>query len=221
MTVPVRRTARRSRFRFPALGRARASFARLIAGLRQPSSPRLRTLLAVAALVALVVAIVYSLFRLGAGVDLRAMEQARSDSSTKDLPAAASSIAQSFRSPRDNLSSVNVLLNAFVNPPDAGRVRLLRGDGLDGQPVYEAPLDTVSWDDNPYITVSFPPISNSEGVTYTLVLESPGKPLTDTLGSLVYNSYDALSSGTMYVDGKPQRGDVAIEVYYHYGMASL
>jgi hypothetical protein len=172
-----------------------------------------------ALLVALLAVIIFSVLRLGVGVDLRAMEQNRSDSSTGKLE--ASSIAQSFVCPRANLSGVNILLDAFTNPPEDGRVRLLRGDGLGGQSVYEAPLSTVSWTRNPFITVSFPPIANSEGQVYTIAIESRGPPLSSALGSVVYNSFDTLSSGTMYLDGESQPGDMAMELIYHYDMVAL
>src|SRR5437764_14873725 len=134
MTLPVRPVVRKPCIRFPALGRARAGLARAAARLGRPAPPIVRWLLAAATLAGLVALIVFSLLRLGAGIELRAMEQDRGDSNTGNLD--ASSIAQSFRSPRANLSSVQVLLSAFNGPPEDGRVRLLTGDGLDGKPVY-------------------------------------------------------------------------------------
>src|SRR6476646_5688213 len=111
MTVPVRPVVRKPRLRFPALRRARKALSSWTAGLNRSASPRARTLMFAAALVALLAVIVFALVRLGAGVDLRAMEQDRTDSGTGKLD--ASSVAQSFRSPRDNLSSVNVLLDGY------------------------------------------------------------------------------------------------------------
>ena len=67
--------------------------------------------------------------------------------------------------------------------------------------------------------VSFPPLSGSAGVTYTLVLELPGRPLSSVIG-IHYNTFDALSSGQMYVDGKSTSGDT-LNAFYRYDMGSL
>ena len=115
-------------------------------------------------------------------------------------------MAQSFRSPRANLSAIDVELGSYGGLPANGRVRLVAGDGPDGTPVYDAPLTSASWARNPFLTINFPPIATSEGATYTLVIETPRRPLATALG-IKYSSFDVLSSGSMYLNNQPQPGD--------------
>jgi hypothetical protein len=143
----------------------------------------------------------YGASTLAEGVDLRASEQHRSDRDTGDSP--ASLVAQSFRSPRANLSRIELELSAFAELPEDGRISLYEGDRLaddligDASPtVWAAPLSAASFARNPYLTIDFPPIANSEGVTYTLVLETPERPLNTAL-AVRYTTYDTVSSGQM------------------------
>lgn len=174
----------------------------------------------VAMLAALALGAAYALPVLVGGVDFRAMEQHRSDGDTSGL--SASLVAQSFQSLRDNLSLIEIELGSFVGLPDGGRVRLLSGEGLGGEVVYEAPLSAAGFTKNPYLSVRFPPIAGSAGVTYTLVLETPGRPLSTALG-VRYSSYDTLSSGRMFLQPGEEEPewDVAFATYYHYDLWTL
>jgi len=191
---------------------------RLAAGI----SPRLAPLLPLLpfiALVALLVGAVFATWSLARGIELRSFEQHLSDTNTGDLD--SSLIAQSFQSPRANLSQVDLQLGSLqpgILPRD-GRIRLLAGDGLQGEVVYEAPLTSAEFRD-PYLSVIFPPIAASEGLTYTIEVSTPGRSLRETLG-IRYNSFDALSSGQMYTDEGAQAGDLALVAFYHYDLAAL
>src|SRR5438552_18700608 len=87
-------------------------------------------------ILAVIVAFIAALLALGAGVELRSFEQHRFDNHTG--ASLASSVAQSFRSTRANLSHIEVELGSYAGLPADGRVRLLAGDGLSGRPVFEA-----------------------------------------------------------------------------------
>lgn len=152
------------------------------------------------------------------GVDLRVLEQHRADADTVGLE--ARQIAQSFVSPRDNLSSIDVELGTIVSKvlPGDGHIRLIKGDGVSGTVIYEAPLNTAI-DKNPYLRVSFPPLASSRDLTYTVVLDLP-RPLKTAIG-VHYNTFDALSSGQMYIDGRPTPGDIAMNAYYRYDLSAL
>src|SRR5205814_10423853 len=133
--------------------------------IQNPKLPDLRPLV----LLALLGGIVWAAFILGAGVELRAFEQHRSDANTADQP--ASSVAQSFRSPRDKLSELELELGSYVTLPADGRIRVLKRDGVNGPPVYEASVNWASFAHHPYLTYSFLPISASEDANYTLIAE--------------------------------------------------
>src|SRR4051794_2731165 len=160
----------------------------------------------------------FAVFTLLNGVDLRTLEQHRADSDTVNLD--ARQIAQSFRTSRDNLSAVDIELGTIVSRvlPADGQIRLIRGDAITGTVVYQAPLNTAI-DQNPYLRINFPPVAGSRDLTYTLVLDLP-RPLKTAIG-VHYNSFDALSSGQMYVDGRPAQGDIAMNAYYRYDLAAL
>ncbi|HYP39084.1 MAG TPA: DUF6541 family protein [Chloroflexia bacterium] len=185
-------------------------------GLLAGPPPYVRLLLMAAPAVALLAVIVAGLISLSRGIELRSFEQHISDASTDTL--STSLLAQSFHSPRANFNRIELQLSSFLSLPDGGRVRLLAGDGLDGQPVYEAPLSAAKFE-NPFLTINFPAIAASENVTYTLALETPGRTLSSVLG-LRYNSEDALT-GTLYTDGDSLDGDLALAASYHYDLWTL
>lgn len=148
---------------------------------------------------------------------MRGFEQQRESGSTEELP--ASQIAQSFRSPRANLSRIELLLRSYAGLPTDGTVRLLEGDGTEGTAVYEATLDKGRFE-NPYLSFELPAVPASEGVTYTLVLETPGRPLNSAIG-IAYTNYDTLTSGQMYTDGEEANAELVFSTYYRYGIGSL
>ena len=158
----------------------------------------------------------YGLLSLSAGAEIRQSEQHLSDSNTADFD--TSLVGQSFQSRHTNLARIDVQASSFNHLPASGQVRLLAGDGLSGTIIYSNTLDTVSFAANPYLQVEFPPIAASQNTTYTLTFETPGQPLR-TAFALRYNSFDALSAGTMYTDGGPGEGDLVITTYYQYGPA--
>lgn len=200
------------------LPKLRDALSRLRAGLRRPLPPYARTLFAYSACLALVVASAWAILTLSKGIELRSFEQHLSDSSTDGL--GTSLVAQSFRSQRANLSSVELELSSKTALPRDGGVRLLVGDGLTGAVVYSASLNTANFDKNPYLSFGFPPIASSEGMTYTLAVETPGRPLNSAIGAR-YNSFDALSSGRMYTDAGAGDGDLSLNLFYHHDLSTL
>lgn len=169
-------------------------------------------------ILSLIAVAAWQVLTLSQGTDLRAFEQHHSDSATSSFP--APSIAQSFVSPRDGLSKLELELAATPNLRDNGRIRLVEGDGPDGKAVYDAPLSAARFTRNPYLTISFPPIANSRGITYTVVIETPGKPLSGSVDAR-YNSFDTLSSGSFYANGEQQKGDLTLAAYYRYTPATF
>ncbi len=167
----------------------------------------------------LVILTLQALVSLAAGVDMRVYEQHLHDSDTHS--AGTQLVGQSFKCDRANLSRIDVQVSDVASSlsPD-GRVRLLAGEGVNGPPVYEAPLSRASYTKDGYLAVSFPPIAASEGATYTFVLETPGRPLSHAF-SVAYNSFDVLSSGQMYTSSGAQQGDLAIAFRYRYTLPML
>ena len=186
--------------------------------LTGPEPSWARPLLMVVVAASLVVGLVAALFALAPGVEPRAFEQIAADSSTSGLP--ASVVAQSFVSPRNDLSRLD-LAGERVGPVTGdGRVRLLLGEGTEGTVIYDAPLSSLVATNGFALSFTFPPVPASEGVTYTVVLETPGTALSNAI-ALNYNSFDALSSGSMLIDSEAQPGDLAMSAYYRYGLPTL
>ena len=199
----------------------RIPLGRIDSGLRALNRPPPRPLwlaLMLAVIGALVVAAWLALGQVAKGVEPRAFEQHRSDSGTEGL--GGSLVAQSFRSPRDNLSRVDFELS-FIGPrlPD-GAFKLVEGDGTGGRTLHTAPLDSSKVVNNVYLSYSFPPIAASGGQTYTVVLDAPNRELGEAVG-LRYNSFDTLSSGQLYTQGGSQAGDLAFTARYSYGALSI
>ncbi len=191
---------------------------RVQAMLTGPEPRWARPLLMLMVAASLSVALVAALLQLAPGVEPRAFEQHSGDAVTKGVE--ASLIAQSFRNPASNLSRIDLASSVVGAIPAEGKVRLVLGDGPEGDLVYEAPLNGLPSYKGYALSFSFPPIPDLGGVTYTVVLETPGSRLSRAI-ELTYNSFDALSSGSMYLDDVAQPGDLTLSAYYHYGFSSL
>lgn len=158
---------------------------------------------------------------LAGGVDLRLVQQRNGNSGTQNL--ASSFVAQSFYVTRPNLDRVDLQMTVVPVLTVDGTVRLLQGDGLGGREVYRAPLSATRFTEGLYQTVQFPPQPDSQGRTYTLVLETPGTSLGSAIG-VSYNTTDVLSGGSMYTNegkGKPGAGDLSLSLFYRYDLATL
>lgn len=198
-------------------------FARGIAGARRAWSavegPLRPVLLVVTPLLLLVVGIV-SLLSLFGGVELRSLEQHLYNTDTREITSNSTLLGQSFQVPRDGLSRVDLQLSTRPNLSLAGEIRLFEGDGMGGRVLYAAPLSDATFSNDPYLTVKFPPVSNSAGMTYTLVMSTTDRPIVEAF-AVRYNSFDALSSGMAYTNEGGQRGDLVISAYYAYRPANL
>ena len=180
-----------------------------------------RPLLMLLLLLGLAVAAVLGALSLSSGVEMRLHLQRDFNAGTHTLP--TSLVAQSFYVTRPNLSRVDIQMSMVPNLDVDGRVRLLDGEGLGGQVVYEAPLRNTRFTQGIFQTVEFPPQANSQGRTYTLVVETPDRPLGQSVG-IAYNTFDMLSQGAMYTDesaGEPLPGDVSLITYYRYDLFTL
>lgn len=191
---------------------------RLVVLLSLPAPRYLRSAVVATLVVVLLGAAAWASIIVAGGVNLRAFEQHRSDGDTSAFN--ASSLAQSFVSPRDGLSQIDLEMSSAPDLKGAGRIKLVKGDGTGGQAIYDSPLGSASFAKNPFLSITFQPVAHSRGITYTLVLETPGIPAASAL-SVRYNSFDALSSGRFYADGRPQRGDLSLAAYYRYTPATF
>ncbi len=177
-----------------------------------------RPLLMLGVVGALMASVVAAILLLTQGIEPRAFDQHTSDSSTEKLT--ASRVAQSFRSPRNNLSRVDIGGGFIGAVPEDGVARLVLGEGPGGKTLYQVSLSSIVDTGGYALSFGFPAISHSEGVTYTVVFETPNRPLGGT-ASLQYDSFDSLTSGTMYLDNAAQTGDLAFAPRYRYDLSTL
>jgi hypothetical protein len=176
-----------------------------------------------AALVLLSIAAVWAVLQIASGIEFRSFQQELHSGDTSALNTPV--LAQSFRSTDANLHRVEIELVGAIpqSPPQDVQVRLLAGDGLQGEAIYDAPLSAagvISSAGNSYLSVSFPSLGDSAGQTYTLELMTPGYPINSFIQP-GYSPIDALSSGRLYTSGGPQAGDLAISAYYNYSLLTL
>ncbi|MDQ3707673.1 MAG: hypothetical protein M3437_21060 [Chloroflexota bacterium] len=171
--------------------------------------------------VGLLAASIWGAFSLAGGVEMRLLLQNNWTSQTDTLP--TSMLGQSFYVTRPNLSRIDLQMS-FVPVLEAdGRVRLLEGEGLGGKVVYEVPLHQTRFTQGLYLTVDIPPQADSQGRTYTIVVDTPGRQLGDAVG-VRYNTFDALTAGGMYTNesnGRPTEGDLSFVAYYRYDLGTL
>jgi hypothetical protein len=166
---------------------------------------------------------VWAVFTLVGGVDFRDIEQSIHDGDPGKLKTPI--LAQSFISSHDNLSRVELQLASPITQalPADMRAMLVRGEGLDNLSLGETVFGISKLIDEPgesYLSVSFPPIPNSRGVTYTFMLSTPGYSVNSILRP-AWSTADALSSGAMYTEDGAQAGDLGITTYYRYTFATL
>ncbi len=189
--------------------------------IRNPQLNRLAV--GLGALALLSIATVWAVWQIAGGIEFRSFQQQLHSGDTSALSTPL--IAQSFQSRDANLHRVEIELVGAIpqSLPQDVRVRLLAGDGLQGQSIYEAPLSAagvISSAGDSYLSVSFPSLGDSEGKTYTLELMTPGYPINSFMQP-GYSPIDALSSGRLYMSGGPQPGDMAISAYYSYSLSTL
>lgn len=169
----------------------------------------------------LLAASVWGALSLAGGVEMRLLLQNNWNSQTDTLP--TSLIGQSFYVTRPNLSRIDLQMSFVPALGTDGRVRLLEGEGLGGRVVHEVPLRQTRFTQGLYLTVDIPPQSDSQGRTYTIVVETPGRQLGDAVG-MRYNTFDALTAGGMYTNesnGRPADGDLSLVTYYRYDLSTL
>ncbi|MEA2574367.1 MAG: hypothetical protein QOH93_1665, partial [Chloroflexia bacterium] len=169
----------------------------------------------------LLAASIWGVVSLAGGVEMRLLLQNNWNSQTDTLP--TSMIGQSFYVTRPNLSRIDIEMSFIPALQADGRVRLLEGEGLGGRVVYEVPLRQTRFTQGLYLTVDIPTQTDSQGRTYTIVVETPGRPLGDAVG-MRYNTFDALTAGGMYTNesnGKPTGGDLSLVTYYRYDLGTL
>ncbi|MEO5952155.1 MAG: hypothetical protein ABIQ44_06735, partial [Chloroflexia bacterium] len=196
----------------------------LIARVSQPLPAPVRVALLWLVPVLLIFAALVALFSLLGGVTLRALEQHQYNADTSPSPnqdptlSASHLIGQSFRTPRDGINRISLILSTQPNFDAGGEIRLLSGDGITGTVLYTAPLTSARFDANPFMFVDVPSLAGDS--EYTIVFANPNGPLTQAF-AVRYNTYDVLSSGSLYTDDGPSKGDLAISLYYTYGLTSL
>ena len=184
--------------------------------LRGARSPRSTLVLGGIALALMVLAALWAGIAFAAGRDMRGLEQHQSGAVTAALD--TSLVAQSFLFARAGLDRVDVVVDG-LQPGAAGEYKLVEGDGPGGKLIASVALSRADYSNNPFLTLSFPPIEGSRDVTYTVVLETPGQPLSRSV-SVRYLPYDGLSAGTMYSDAGPMDADLSFAAYYRYTPAT-
>jgi hypothetical protein len=182
-----------------------------------------RILWAFFAIVAIIA--VWSAASLVSGIEMRALRQRihYGDPSKLKTPI----LAQSFVSTHDNLSRIEIRLAQLPVTPipsDSGlAAELIQGGDPAGTLLYTAPVaasQIITESGAPFLSFPFPPIANSQGMTYTFALQTNGSSINSVLQP-AYSPIDALSSGAMYTEDGPQPGDLDIVTYYRYNLLWL
>src|SRR5436190_11345616 len=130
---------------------------------------------------------------------------------------AGHNVGQTFVSRYDSLNAVELRLGTYGPGALADTVLHLRSaPGGPDIATVSVPASAIKGE-NPWYTFSFPPIANSQDRAFYLELESPN----GALGKAVTLSWwkpqgqgDQYPSGTAYIDGRPQRGDLAFGLRY-------
>jgi hypothetical protein len=171
----------------------------------------------------LVVAAVWAIWSIAGGIEFRTFEQHihGGDPGALNSP----TVAQSFQSPAGDMHRIEIELAGAVpkSLPQDAQVKLLEGDGLQGRPIYEAPLSAaqvISSAGTGYLSISFPAQADSAGKMYTLALVMPGSPVNSFIQP-GYSPTDALSPGRLYTAAGAQPGDLAIATYSAYSLSAL
>jgi hypothetical protein len=128
----------------------------------------------------------------------------------------SSTIAQSFVSPKNNLSAIRVMFSN-LNKPKSGEITFSLKEGRDKEKVPHQitfPLKRIK--DNARYFFIFPPIKNSKDKEYLLSISSTSQPTGKGI-SLWYESSDCYLEGTMMVNNTPAMGDIYFTAYHFAG----
>ncbi|MEO5953486.1 MAG: DUF6541 family protein [Chloroflexia bacterium] len=172
---------------------------------------------------ALIFLLVWAGFTLFGGVDFHDITQSINNGDPGKLKTPI--LAQSFVSTHDNLSRVELRITApAINTlPDDMKAWLGKGEGPDNLSLDGSTIGTAKIVDDgsgTYLSVTFPPIEHSGGVTYTFMLLTSGYSVNSVI-SPMWSTIDSLSSGAMYTEDGAQAGDLAITTYYRYNLITL
>jgi hypothetical protein len=132
-----------------------------------------------------------------------------------DVPASATRVAagvmvpgrqfgQTFVCKSDGLTRVEVMIATYTKSIPSGVLKLHLRSGPDQHgDLASAAVPVESIKDNSYVALDFPPIRDSGGKSYYVVLDAQNIPTG--YGLTVYRSEnDIYPGGEFYIDGQPQ-----------------
>lgn len=165
----------------------------------------------------------WAAFTLFGGVDYRDFGQHLNNGDPAKLKTPI--LAQSFVSTHNNLSRIELELSpALANSlPGDMSAWLGKGDGPESLSLDTATVGVARIISNSGVTllsVTFPPLDNTAGITCTFMLLTPGYSVNSAL-SPMWSTIDTISSGAMYTEDGPQAGDLSITTYYRYNLFSM
>lgn len=131
-------------------------------------------------------------------------------------PLSDSGVGQTLVCRQSNLCAVEVLLvihEESRTPESPGVITFhLRETPTATTDLVTIPVDTDGWAHNTPYTFSFPPLADSAGRAYAVVLTAePGTPVT-----VWAESVDTYADGSLIVDGEPRAGDLYFKTYVQY-----
>ena len=128
----------------------------------------------------------------------------------------STTIAQSFISQRNNLSSIRVM---FSNPKksNSGEIVFTLREAQDKDTViHQITFPLAQTKDNTRYFFVFPPIEDSRGKEYLFCFSSPGQPAGTGI-SLWYEPEDSSVHGRMFTNSEPVAGALYFTAFYFTG----
>jgi len=122
-------------------------------------------------------------------------------------------LGQSFRAEYPGLYRVDLLLATWARTNTEEVLFHLRKGAIDGQDLVTISFDGSSVEDDSYRSFLFPPLDNSSGENYWVILFSPHSRPGDAITAW-YSTGDIYPEGERYEGGTPADGDLAFRLYY-------
>src|ERR1039458_1518009 len=120
---------------------------------------------------------------------------------------------QTFISGGNGLTKVEVLIATYTKTIPQGVLLIRLRSGPDQtEDLAQVSVPAASVKDNSYVALEFPPIRNSAGKTYYILIEARGIP-PDYAFTVWRSDTDVYSHGSFYIDGRAQPQDICFRTF--------
>jgi len=129
-------------------------------------------------------------------------------------------VGQTFVASHNGLSRIDIQLATYARCNTQPVIFHLRSDPSAATDIATITFEAEEVVDNAYCPFRFPPIPDSQGRSFYFLFESTTSKPGDAI-TLWHNPDDVYPDGQIYIQGKPQSGDMVFKTFYTYGLGAI